>query len=175
MACTQTLAGLINDCAKSMGGIKAVALVERDKVAAITVATGNVTAITMGQDGGGNDYVFFKYYFRPESGSMTSTMNIDNATGVNYVSTELVLQFARMDTVKRTEMCAMVLNELYALVQDCNNKWWLLGYDNPIYASAGDGQTGQARGDGNRYQITLTDNSEDLPYEVEATAAEAVM
>ena len=170
MACTQTLAGLINDCAKSMGGIKAVALAVREDVTAITVTSGKVSAITM--DGA---KIFKKYYFRPESGSMTSTNNIDPATGVNYVSTELVMLFARMDTVKRTEMCAMMVNDLYALVQDNNGTWWLLGYDNAVFASAGDGQTGTALGDGNRYSITLKDNSEDLPYEVDGTAAEAVM
>lgn len=170
MACTQTLAGLINDCAKSMGGIKAVALAVREDVTAITVTSGKVSAITM--DGA---KTFKKYYFRPESGSMTSTCNIDPATGVNYVSTELVMLFARMDTVKRTEMCAMLVNDLYALVLDNNNTWWLLGYDNAVFASAGDGQTGTALGDGNRYSITIKDNSEDLPYEVDGTAAEAVM
>ena len=32
-----------------------------------------------------------------------------------------------------------------------------------LQASAGDGQTGTARTDGNRYSITLTDNQESFP------------
>ena len=100
---------------------------------------------------------------------MTSTLNVDPANGVNYVSTDLVLLFTRMETTKRIEMAALAVNELAVIVKDANGKYWYLGYDEPVAASAGDGQTGTARGDGNRYSITLQDTSTSWPYEVDGS------
>ena len=43
---------------------------------------------------------------------------------------------------------------------------WYLGKDMPVMASAGGAESGTAYTDGNRYTITLQDNSMDYPYEV---------
>ena len=71
-----------------------------------------------------------------------------------------------METVKRIEMEALAMNDLAVIVKDANGKYWYFGYDEPVSASAGDGQTGTARGDSNRYSITLQDNSDTWPYEI---------
>lgn len=170
MACSQTINGLVRDCASSMGGIVEVLLANYDEVKTVTVDEGRITAIEM-YDGG----LFKPYHFRRNTSSMTSTYNIDPANGVNYVSTELVMLFSRMDATKRLEMTALALNELVALVKDANGKWWYLGYDEPLAASAGDGQTGTARSDGNRYSITLQDNSTELPLEVDSDIIAGLM
>ena len=85
------------------------------------------------------------------------------------LTTDLVLQFLKMDTAKRIEMSALSVNELVAIVKDANGIYWYLGMDEAISATAGDGATGTARGDGNRYTITLQDNSSTFPYEVDST------
>jgi hypothetical protein len=51
-----------------------------------------------------------------------------------------------------------------------NGKYWFLGKDEPVSASAGDGNTGTARSDGNRYTLTLQDNGETWPLEIDAAA-----
>lgn len=170
MACPLTLTGLLKDCAPSKGGIKAVYIANYADFGGATLTDGEVSAITML-----NSAKFKAFFVRPQSCSMTSTLNSDPANGVSYVSTELALQFSRMETTKRTEMAALALNELVAIAQDANGKYWLLGYDNPVLATAGDGSTGQAYGDANKYGITLTDNAESFPYEVDPTAVEAVI
>lgn len=165
MSCAnQTITGIEKDCSTSKGGINVVYLLNYDDVTDVQVAEGKITGITVAEG-----KAFLAYNFRKGTGSMTSTLNVDPANGVNYVTTDLVLQFLKMDTAKRIEMSALAVNELVAIVKDANGVYWYLGYDEPISATAGDGSTGTARGDGNRYSITLQDASSTFPYEIEAT------
>lgn len=162
MACNQTLSGLVNDCATSMGGIVEAYIANYDDVESVTVTEDKITAITMADSA-----KFKKYYFRKGTGNFTSTLNVDAANGVNYVSTDIVLLFSRMETTKRVEMAALSVNDLVMIVKDSNGVYWYFGKDEPVTASAGDGQSGTARTDGNRYSITLQDNCSTWPYEVE--------
>ena len=170
MACNQTLSGLVKDCSPSMGGITEVLLANREDVSTVTAEAGKVTEITMASTA-----KFKRYTFARNTGSMTSTYTIDQASGVRYVTTDLLLQFNRMETAKRVEISALAVNDLVAIVKDANGIYWYLGYDEPVNASAGDGQTGTARGDANRYTITLQDNSKEMPMEVDSTIIAALI
>ena len=170
MACTcasQQIAGLCKDCEGSLGGIVTVYLgnfkdntfhiVTKDEAEADSALTeGEVSVID-------SSVTFYEYQFRKNTGSMTSTLNIDPANGVNFVSTDLVMLFSRMETKKRLEMAALSVGQLVGIVKDANGKYYALGVSEPLEASAGDGQTGTARTDGNRYSITLTDNQTTFP------------
>lgn len=170
MACNQTLSGLVKDCSPSMGGITEVLLANREDVSAVTADSGKISEITMASSA-----KFKRYTFARNTGSMTSTYTIDQASGVRYVTTDLLLQFNRMETAKRVEISALAVNDLVAIVKDANGIYWYLGYDEPVNASAGDGQTGTARGDANRYTITLQDNSKEMPMEVDSTIIAALI
>ena len=170
MSCNQTLSGLVKDCSPSMGGIVEVLLANREDVASVQAETGKISGITMEASA-----KFKKYTFARNTGSMTSTYTIDQASGVKYVTTDLVLQFNRMETTKRVEITALSVNDLVAIVKDANGVYWYLGYDEPVNASAGDGQTGTARGDANRYSITLQDISKEMPMEVDASIIEGIL
>lgn len=161
MACNQTLSGLVNDCATSKGGILEVYLANFEDVPDITVTDNMVKGITMA-----SGKKFHRYYFRPGTSSMASTLNIDNAAGVNFVQTLLTMLFSRMETTKRVEMSALAVNDLRAIVKDANGVFWLLGEEEPLIANAGDGQTGTAKTDANRYQIVLEDNNSTFPKEI---------
>lgn len=170
MACNQTLSGLVKDCSPSMGGITEVLLANREDISAVTAVSGKISEITMASSA-----KFKRYTFARNTGSMTSTYTIDQASGVKYVTTDLLLQFNRMETAKRVEISALAVNDLVAIVKDANGIYWYLGYDEPVNASAGDGQTGTARGDANRYTITLQDNSKEMPMEVDSTIVPALI
>jgi hypothetical protein len=73
-----------------------------------------------------------------------------------------------METAKRVEITALAQNELVLIIKDANGKYWLLGKDEPVMATAGEGVSGTARSDRNGYSITLQDTSLEMPYEVEA-------
>lgn len=162
MSCvTKAIAGIVADCSTSMGGIKKIWLTTTDPKPSLSA--GVITAF------GQADVDWKAYEIGKGTSSFTSTLNVDSANGVNYVSTELNMLFRRMDAVKRAEMEALSLDDLYAIVLDCNNVLWYLGFDEPITATAGTGQTGTAKTDANNYSITLTDESETFPYTVNAS------
>ena len=164
MPCIQTLSGLARDCSSNMGGILEVLLANFDDVSGVTITDNQITTITMAASA-----KFHRYTFAKNTGSLTSTYNLDPASGVRYVTSELLLQFNRMETSKRVEITALALGDLAVIVKDANGKYWYLGKDEPVNASASDGQTGTARSDANRYTITLQDNSLEMPFEVDPT------
>lgn len=176
MSCAnQTITGIEKDCSTSKGGINVVYLLNYDDVTAIEYemvgdVKSKISGITVAEG-----KKFHTYNFRKGTGSMTSTLNVDPTNGVNFVTTDLVLSFLKMDTTKRIEMSALAVNELVAIVKDANGVYWYLGADEAIAATAGDGATGTARGDGNRYTITLQDTSSTFPFEVEASVVEGLI
>lgn len=163
MACNQTLSGIARDCLNSMGGIKNAYLANKSDVTAITLTAGKITAITMA-----TSKKFKHYSFIRNNGSMSSNYAINRDNGSQYVATDLVLPFSRMETAKRVEIVAIAQGELVGIVEDNNGVFWFLGYDEPLMMTAGDGLTGTARADRNGYSVTLQDNSQELPYEVDA-------
>lgn len=170
MPCTQTLSGLVKDCAANMGGIVEVLIANHADVSSVAVSDGMISTITMAQSA-----KFKRYNFAKNTGSLTSTYTLDPASGVKYVTTDLLLQFNRMETSKRVEITALALGDLAVICKDANGKYWYLGKDEPVNASAGDGQTGTARSDANRYTITLEDNSLEMPFEVDAAIVDALV
>ena len=162
MPCIQTLSGLAKDCSSNMGGILEVLIANFDDVTGVTITDNQVSAIAMATSA-----KFKRYLFAKKTGSLTSTYTLDPASGVKYVTSDLLLQFNRMETQKRVEITALAMGDLVCIVKDANGKYWYLGKDEPVNASASDGQTGTARADANRYTITLQDESLEMPYEVD--------
>ena len=161
MPCLQTLSGLARDCAPNMGGIVEALIANFDDVSSVEITEGQISTISMA-----GTAKFHRYSFAKNTGSLTSTYNLDSASGNKYVTSDLLLQFNRMETQKRVEISALALGDLVVIVKDANGKYWYLGKDEPVTASAGDGNTGTARSDANRYTITLQDESAEMPYEV---------
>ena len=153
-----------------MGGIVEALIANKESVTGITASSDMISEITMASSA-----KFKRYAFPRNTGSLTSNYTIDQTTGVRYVASDLVLIFNRMETAKRVEISALAQNDLVVIVKDANGKYWLLGKDEPVNATAGDGQTGTARSDANRYTITLQDNSLEMPYEVDSSIINALI
>lgn len=173
MACTcssYNLAGLCRDCDGSLGGIKEVYIALHKDVASVTLnsAGTEISAITMN-----SGTTFYKYQLRKNTSSLTKTLNVaDN--GNTYVTSELNLVLGKMETKKRIEMCALSKEETAVIVLDANGKYWYLGFDEGVTASAGTGETGTNRTDNNQYTITLQDMSKEYPFEVPASVVEGL-
>lgn len=170
MPCNQTLAGLAHDCDPSMGGILEVLLANKEDVTGVTVTTNKITAITL--DTGKK---FKAYHFNPETGNFSSAYQLNRQNNTRFVQSTISLVFGRMDTTKRLEMTALAQNDLVAIVKDANGVYWYFGYDDAVTASAANAQTGTARTDRNGYDLTLVDNSLELPYEVDADIIEDLL
>ena len=166
MSCnSHTLAGIGLGCKDAIGSIKEVYLIKDEEVTDIQLdeAGSAVASITLADSA-----TFKTYKFRKGTSSMTSTMTTDEAAGTMSIQTDLALQFTKMETAKRLEIMAMCMDSLKGIVLDSNGRYWLLGYDYPITASAATGNTGTAFADFNGYNITLTDNSREFPFEIPA-------
>lgn len=138
-----------------------VLLANKEDVQELTLEDEKISAISMA-----NSAKFTKFQFPRNTGSMSSNYTIDPTTGVKFVTTDLVMVFNRMDTQKRVAIKALAENELVGIVKDANGKYWFLGYDEAMTATAHDGLTGTARADRNGYSVTLQDNSHQMPFEV---------
>lgn len=172
MACSSiTLKGIGVGCKDHMGGIKEVYLIKADEIEEITLDEdkGEISAITLKASA-----AFKTYKFRKGTSQFTSTMTTDEAAGTLSVQTDLALQFSTMETSKRLEIMAMCMDSMKGIVLDSNGRYWFLGYDYPISASAATGATGTNFSDFGGYNVTLTDNSKEFPYEVSAEAIKTI-
>lgn len=164
MACSTKLYGITDICSKSKGGIRKVYIAPyvdgAYSVAKTEDIDGKVTAIT-------ETVKWLEVAFRKNTGSVTSTLNIDNTAGVNYVSSEITLVFTRQETAKRIAVASMAVGQMLVVVEDANGLRWVYGMDTPVEASAGTAATGTNATDGNNYTITLSDESESFPYELD--------
>lgn len=165
-----TLAGITQDCDTSLGGIKQIWMTQYSNVKEVTVTDEKISKITLETAA-----KWYNYQFRKGTGSLTSTLNVDETAGTNYVASELSLVFTKMDTAKRVEIAAMSVGHTAVIVQDSNGKYWFLGKDDYVSASSGSGNTGTAKGDQNAYMITLSTDSSTYPYEIDETAIDTIL
>ena len=172
MACSQVLNGIAADCQTNVGGIREVYIANYGDVTTIELdeSSNMIKTITMADTA-----KFKKYAFKKNTSSMTSTLNVDPANGVNFVQTDLTVVFAKQETVKRMEIAKLSLGELRVIVLDANGKYWFLGKEEFVSATSGTAETGTNRSDGNRYQIVLTDYSSSYPYEVDPTVISGIV
>ena len=170
MACSSyTLSGLNTACKEaSFGGIKEVYIAQFEDVASTAVSSDQLTPTMV------SGKKFKQYKLLKSTGSLTSTLNTSD-TSTSYFTNEVTLQFMKMETSKRIEIMALMMSACAVIVKDANDKYWYLGKDNYVECSAGSATTGTAVADANHYELTLTDTSVELPYEVPASAMEDII
>ena len=171
MGCAKTLTGMGLDCRESVGGIKEVYILGDRSDVTVTVLADAITAIAL--DAGSDK--FLPYKFRKQTGSMVSTINTSEENGTTFVQTDVTLVFHKMEAKKRLEISALMVGDCAMLVKDGNDKYWFLGFDEPVTLTAGTAGTGTAKGDKNGYDLTLTDLSNSLPYEVSEAIATTII
>lgn len=170
-SCTSyTLSGLNAGCKNTIGGVAKVWLADS---ASVTWTVDSSTH-TIKPDA----TTYFKVYnLRRGAASMTSNLQVNDNN--SYIQTDLAMNFAKMETAKRIEVMAMLMGQTTAVVKDMNGKYWALGNDRPLEATAGTGETGTAAADANQYTVSIQDESAELPYEITdsstLTALEAIV
>lgn len=157
--CTSyTLSGLNAGCKDSVGGVAKVWLADFNSVS----WTKDSSAHTIKPD---STSAFKVYNLRKGAASMTSTLTVNDNAG-NYFTTEVAMNFLKMETSKRVEVMAMLMGQATGIVKDRNGKYWAIGIDNPLEGSAGTGETGTAVADANQYTVTISVDDAELPMEV---------
>lgn len=167
-----TLTGIDGKCQTAVGGIKRILIAEKDNVKAeLNKEEGVITAFTLADDAN-----WYEWTFRKNTGSLSTSIASDPAIGTSSVTTELNLQFTKMEKTKRLEIQSainansVVIVELQDKDLDDNNIAVFLGYDNEVNVTAANMQSGTAQGDLNGFTLTLQDISNELPYFVSKEA-----
>jgi hypothetical protein len=161
MNCTSyTLKGLNAGCKDSVGGVAKVWLADYEEIGWSIDPTTHIASI---EDEGAQ---YFKIYnIRKGAASMTSTLTINENAG-SYFTTEVTMNFLKMENQKRFEVMAMLMGQCTGVVKDRNGKYWAIGVENPLEGSAGTGETGTAAADANQYTVTISVDESELPREI---------
>lgn len=163
MSCALTQ-GMVLDCKDSIGGIKAVWFIAAGDVSAVAEASGVVTAITKA-----SGKVFYKYQLVKNSSSLTENVNANVQNGTVFYAQELSIVLNKMQANTRNEILLLAKNNLLAVLEDANGKYWLLGKENGLDLSAGSSATGTAQADRNGYTLTFSGGEKALAPEVTST------
>ena len=159
-SCTSyTLSGLNAGCKDSVGGVAKIWLADFGSVNWVF----NDSAKTAKAEGPISS--FKVYNLRKGAASMTSTLTANDNAG-SYFTTEITMNFLKMEASKRLEVMAMLMGQCTGVVKDRNGKYWAIGVENPLEGSAGTGETGTAIGDANQYTVTISVEETELPYEI---------
>lgn len=170
MACNITLAGITQDCTGSLGGIREAYMIPYADMGTFTITDGAVAGWTAAGISS-----WFKYEFRRNTSSFTTTLSKDDSTGTFYWTTEIVLQFLKQEAVKREEVEQLAVGEMAMIVKDSNGNYWLFGYEEGVVMADGStAETGTAKSDFNGYNLTFTDESTILPMSVNADVMDSI-
>ena len=87
---------------------------------------------------------------------MTETLNASIENGSLFYTPEVTFTINKLQVAVRNELRLLARNRLLVIVQDNNNRYWVLGAANGLEATAGTAGTGTAFGDRSGYEMTLT-------------------
>lgn len=160
MPCVLTQ-GYTLDCKDSLGGIKTLWLINHANVTAVTEASGIVSAITKAAT-----KVFYKYELVKNTGALTETITASVENGTVFYAQELSIVLNKLQANTRNEILLLAQSTLMAVVQDANDKYWLLGRVQGVDVTGGTAATGTAQGDRNGYALTFTGSEKQLAPEV---------
>lgn len=171
MSCLITLKGIPFACDNNLGGVKAIYIADYANITGVVV---DQTSQKINNINGGAGK-FYTFIPAKNTASLTKTLSKDESAGTLYYTNEVTAQFNKMTTDKRIEMDALVNGQLAVIVLDSNGIYWYLGKDEYCSATAQVGQTGAQRTDGNFYNITITDISSELPFEVDPSIIDELL
>ena len=141
MASCYISTGYTLDCrTSSTGGLRQMWVLggANNEITGYTVSAGMVTAI-------GGTGTWFNFQLPKQSASLTENLGVNTTSQSVTFQPELVINLPKLDTQLRDVVVDLVSqNSIYALVEDNNNRYWLVFLDNGGIVSASSLQTGQA-------------------------------
>lgn len=141
MASCYISTGYTLDCrTSSTGGLKQLWILggANNAITGYTVTNSQVSAI-------GGVGTWFNFELPKQAASLTENLGVNTTSQSVTFQPELVINLPKLDTNLRDVVVDLVSqNEIYALVEDNNNRYWLIFLDNGGIVSASSLQSGQA-------------------------------
>jgi len=141
MACNSLSIGRALPCTSSVGGIKAIYVAPFNSLGALTIVSGQVTAI--GNDGSVDLY---KYDLESSNG-LEQAVTASAENGSVYYEQTLTMTLKKLDLLSQQELIDLIKSRTQIFVEDYNGNYFLMGATNGVQSSGGSITTGQAYGD----------------------------
>jgi hypothetical protein len=105
----------------------------------------------------GGTGTWFSFQLPKQSASLTENLGVNTTSQSVTFQPELVVNLPKLDNQLRNTFVDLVSqNEVFVLVEDNNNRYWLVGLDNGLQVTSGSLQSGMAYTDLNGSTITLS-------------------
>ena len=99
---------------------------------------------------------FYTFKFRPQTASYGEELSKSLENGTTFWTQTLTMIFHKMDAAKRNNMLLLSGTSMHVIVETQNGDYWWLGLANGADVSATTSGAGQAYGDLNGYNLTIT-------------------
>lgn len=171
----RNLTGLAAECEANIGGIRRAWVgIHGNFTYAADTTTGSTAHMITGITGT-TDAKFYQYDFNRQTGSLNSELTKDEVNGITYYTNTATFVFSRMESKKHLEIQALAKGQLDIIVEDCNGKFWLIGYDNYAGAESNSATTGTSYTDRNGYEIAISQMSAWMPFGIEKATFESLI
>lgn len=153
MAC-ELSTGFGLGCNDTIGGVKEIYFGKfSDFSGEVTfdATTGEVEALP--------EATVYKYVPHRNTASWTEETTANQDNGSIFWTNTVTLSLKKLTQKKQKELQALAFGRWVAFVRDQNDDIWMVGYNEGLLVSGGNGQTGQAKGDLNGYVITLVEEA----------------
>jgi hypothetical protein len=163
MACALTQ-GYTLDCKDSLGGLKSVLFIESENVSVDTETDGVITDIQLAVG-----KYFYKYELVKETSMFMETVTASIQNGTIFYAQELTIVLNKLQANTRNEILLLAKNNLVAIVEDKNGKYWYLGQNGGLDITGGTAGSGTAAGDRSGYELTFSGQEKELAPEVSSS------
>jgi hypothetical protein len=146
--------GYTLDCrTSSTGGLRNMWILggSGSTITGYTVTNNEVSAI-------GGTGTWFQFELPKQSSSLSETLGVNTVSQSVTFQPEVIVNLPKLQNSLRNTFVDLVSqNSIYCLVEDNNNRYWLVGLDNGLLVTAGSLNSGQAYTDLNgATAITMT-------------------
>ena len=137
-------------CLESTGGVKNVYIGAFDDATTFTYDADEIIDTVTSTES------FYTFKFRPQTASYGEELSKSLENGTTFWTQTLTMIFHKMDAAKRNNMLLLSGTSMHVIVETQNGDYWWLGLANGADVSATTSGAGQAYGDLNGYNLTIT-------------------
>jgi hypothetical protein len=151
-------------CLESTGGVKNVYIGAFSDATTFTYDADEIIDTVTSTE------TYYTFKFRPQTASYGEELSKSLENGTTFWTQTLTMIFHKMDAAKRNNMLLLSGTSMHVIVETQNGDYWWLGLANGADVSATTSGAGQAYGDLNGYNLTITGLEPIMANELSQTA-----